>query len=261
MGHVFEPLMRFVEEQASSTDVFCFQEMMSSKDPLLVHVAGTRRLNLLQEIQRRLPDHAVAFEGTQDDFETTPRYPGQSVLGIATFYRKTLDVRETGSFFLCHSYNSFVPPDFATLAHKALYLVVREKGQEYLICNVHGNSQPPNKLDSPFRLSQFEKVRDFLKPRTERLILMGDFNALPDTRSVKMFEDMGLRNLIREYRIPTTRGSHMRVLFPEYADGSYGFQEFADYTFLSPEIPVNAFEVPDLPISDHLPMVLTIDAS
>ena len=51
----------------------------------------------------------------------------------------------------------------------------------------------------------------------------------------------------------------MRSLFPEYEHGPYGFQEFADYAFVSPEIVVTSFEVPDLPISDHLPMMLEID--
>ena len=37
IGHVFEPLMKFIEEQAPSTDIFCFQEMMSSEDTHLAH--------------------------------------------------------------------------------------------------------------------------------------------------------------------------------------------------------------------------------
>src|SRR3990167_9845404 len=97
MGHVFEPLMRFVEEQATSTDIFCFQEIISSKDINLSQTIGTKRLNLFQELQNRLPHHTALFEGMQDDFETIPSYSGQSTLGIATFYRKTLDICDVGS--------------------------------------------------------------------------------------------------------------------------------------------------------------------
>jgi endonuclease/exonuclease/phosphatase family metal-dependent hydrolase len=259
MGHVFDPLMTFIEAHATDTDIFCFQEMMSSTDDQLKHKEGTRRLNLLEEIQTRLPDHKVFFDATQDDFETDAPYTGQSKLGSAIFYKKDLDIRETGSFMICNTYNAFTPPDYSTLAHNALYLVFHKDEHDYLVCSIHGNSEPANKLDSPFRLEQFEKVRDFLNARNERKILMGDFNALPDTQSVKMFEKAGLKNLVHEYNIKTTRGSNMRKLFPQYEHGPYGFQEFADYTFISPEIEVLSFNVPDEPISDHLPMILSIN--
>jgi endonuclease/exonuclease/phosphatase family metal-dependent hydrolase len=258
MGHVFEPLMNFFEEQGGDTDVFCLQEMISSEDPDLVHTEGTRRLNVLQEIQKRLPDHNMFFEGTQEDFEIDAPYAGQSLLGNAIFYKKDLKVLETGSFMICNAFNSFVPPDYATLGHNAVFLVTEIDGQPHLICNIHGSSQPADKLDAPERIAQFEKVRDFLATRSEQIVLMGDFNTFPDTKSVKMFEDLGLKNLITEYDIQTTRGSHMRVLFPQYEHGTYGFQEFADYTFLSKDVNVESFEVPDLPISDHLPMILKI---
>jgi endonuclease/exonuclease/phosphatase family metal-dependent hydrolase len=39
----------------------------------------------------------------------------------------------------------------------------------------------------------------------------------------------------------------------------YGKQPFADYIFITPDIKVKNFEVPDLEISDHLPMILDFD--
>ncbi len=259
MGHVFDPLMDFFEKHRDTTDVFCLQEMISSTDKNLVHEEGKRRLNVLQEISNRLPDFEVVFAPTQDDYEIDAPYPGQSQLGTAIFYRKTLDVIETGSFFIYRDYNSFVPPDWETLGHNMVFIVLSVNGKELVISTLHGNSQPADKLDAPKRITQFQKALDFLQGRNELKILMGDFNALPETQSVKMFQDAGLKNLIDEYNITTTRGSLMRKLFPEYEHGKYGFQEFADYTFLSPEIKVTSFEVPDEPISDHLPMILEID--
>mgnify|MGYP003963795181 CR=1 FL=1 len=259
MGHVFDPLMEFFEKHQDTTDIFCLQEMMSSTDENLVHEEGKRRLNILQEISRRLPDFEVVFAPAQDDYEIDSPYPGQSQLGTAIFYRRTLDVKETGSFFIYNEFNSFVPPDWETLGHNMVFMVLRINGKELVVSTLHGNSQPSDKLDSPKRLAQFQKVLDFLLGRDELKILMGDFNALPETEGVKMFEKAGLNNLIDEYEITTTRGSHMRKLFPEYKNSTYGFQEFADYTFLSPEIKVTSFEVPDEPISDHLPMILEIE--
>ncbi len=259
MGHVFEPLMGFIKKHAQTTDIFCLQEMMSSTDENLVHEEGKRRLNVLQEISKRLPGFEVVFAPVQDDYEIDSPYPGQSQLGTAIFYRKTLDVIETGSFFIYNEFNSFVPPDWETLGHNMAFIVLKVNGKELVVSTLHGNSQPSDKLDSPKRIAQFQKALDFLLGRDELKILMGDFNALPETESVKMFEAAGLKNLITEYNITTTRGSHMRALFPEYETGLYGFQEFADYTFVSTEIDVKSFEVPDEPISDHLPMIMEID--
>lgn len=58
------------------------------------------------------------------------------------------------------------------------------------------------------------------------------------------------RNLIKEFNIEKTRSK----LSP-YA-GKSNFQKFADYIFVSEDVNVTRFEVPDLEISDHLPMIL-----
>ena len=59
-----------------------------------------------------------------------------------------------------------------------------------------------------------------------------------------------MRNLIIEKNIPRTRSK----LSPFW--GKSDFQKFADYTFVSKNIVVKDFSVPDVEISDHLPMIL-----
>jgi endonuclease/exonuclease/phosphatase family metal-dependent hydrolase len=90
-------------------------------------------------------------------------------------------------------------------------------------------------------------------------MVMGDFNLLPETESVRKIERAGYRNLISEFAITTTRGSLVKKMHPEYGVGPFGFQEYADYAFVTPGIRVGSFEVPDVPVSDHLPLILTID--
>ena len=89
---------------------------------------------------------------------------------------------------------------------------------------------------------------------------MGDLNLNPDTESIRMIEEAGYRNLIAKHDIKTTRGEMNRKLHPEWAGGKYGYQEFADYTFVSKKVSVTGFEVPEAEVSDHLPMILEIDA-
>lgn len=257
-GVVFEPLMDFVVRESARTDVFCLQEMLSNAKEDAVNFDGRGRANVLQEIARRLPDFEMTFAPMQDDFECTSSYPGQVQMGVAIFYRRGLNVVDSGSFFVCNGFNAFdptAPNRYETVGHAAVWIEI-DASTTTTILTLHGNSQPSNKLDSPKRLEQSQKVLDFLRGRSGEKIVLGDFNLFPETESVRMFERAGYRNLVVENKVTTTRGSHMRTLFPEYANGPHGFQEFADYTFVSAGISVRSFDVPDLPISDHLPMIL-----
>lgn len=259
MGHEFEPLMDFLTKEAPTTDIFCFQEMQSNPKGDLTTLPRRGRANVLQEIQKRLPDFHCEFAPMQDDFDIVPAYPGQMQLGIATFYKKELPVIEKGSFFIYNGFNTYRGSnEWETIGHAAVYIAL-DGARPLTIVNVHGNSQPADKRDTPKRLAQSHKVINFLASRTGEKIIMGDFNLFPDTRGIQMFEEAGYRNLIRDYAITTTRGFNLRKLFPEYANNSYGWQEFADYTFVSSDITVKRFEVPDVPVSDHLPMILEID--
>jgi endonuclease/exonuclease/phosphatase family metal-dependent hydrolase len=79
-------------------------------------------------------------------------------------------------------------------------------------------------------------------------ILMGDFNLLPDTESIKIIEAAGLRNLIKEFGITETRTELYKKKL-----------RFADYAFVSPEIKVKDFKVlPDV-VSDHSPQYLDFE--
>ncbi len=260
-GVVLDPLLDFVVRESASTDVFCFQEMLSNGKEDVVEFDGRGRANVLQEIARRLPDFEVSFAPMQDGFECSSSYPGQVQMGVAIFYRRGLKVVESGSFFVYNGFNSFdatAENRYETLGHVAVWIGI-EGRTPTTILTLHGNSQPSSKLDSPKRLEQSKRILDFLRERPGEKIVMGDFNLFPETESIRLIEREGYRNLVVENKIATTRGSHMRTLFPEYANGPHGFQEFADYAFVSAGIVVTSFDVPDLPISDHLPMILKCD--
>ncbi len=66
-----------------------------------------------------------------------------------------------------------------------------------------------------------------------------------------MLEEEGYQNLIKDYQIKSTRNRLSWELWPEDK------QHFADYVFASPEINVVEFSVPDIEVSDHLPMIVS----
>ena len=48
----------------------------------------------------------------------------------------------------------------------------------------------------------------------------------------------------------------MKLVSLNLCGGKPDFQKFADYVFVSPDVNVESFSVPDIDISDHMPLVL-----
>jgi endonuclease/exonuclease/phosphatase family metal-dependent hydrolase len=79
-------------------------------------------------------------------------------------------------------------------------------------------------------------------------VLCGDFNLLPDAGSMRIFGAAGLRNLVLEFGVTSTRTS----LYP-------GLERFADYVLVSDGIGVRDFRVLLDEVSDHAPLLLEFD--
>lgn len=247
-GTVFEPLMHFVEREAVDTDVFCFQEVMDDTRGLPWKTPSGFRANLLQELSTRLSGFRVLFSSMLDLSDIDPNDRLFMRNGLATFVRQGMNVISNRAFSL---------GDEASIGQNALSVTLRVRDVPFTICNVHGMSNPGDKLDTSARLVQSQKILAHMQGVAGERIIMGDFNLLPETESVRMFERAGFYNLIKDYDIQTTRGAHHRVLHPEFGISPMTFQEFADFTFVSSGVSVQAFSVPDIPVSDHLPMILS----
>jgi hypothetical protein len=127
----------------------------------------------------------------------------------------------------------------------------------FVLCGVHGLPQPGTKLDNPDRIRQSEEILEAVKDFSKPVIIGGDFNLMPDTKSIKIFEDRGYRNLIKEFDIKNTRNEVSWGQFNEQPD--FEKQYFADYCFISPGVKVKNFEVPYNEVSDHLPLILDFE--
>lgn len=116
------------------------------------------------------------------------------------------------------------------------------------IINFHGLWNGKGKTDNEDRILQSRNIVDFIGGLKGEVVLCGDFNLLPDTESIKIFEDAGLRNLIKEYGITSTRTSHYTK------PGKY-----ADYVFVSRGVRVKDFKVLPEEVSDHSALLLEMD--
>jgi len=117
------------------------------------------------------------------------------------------------------------------------------------IINLHGAWQPKSKKqDTPERLIQSQILRNLSKGKEHKTVLIGDFNLMPDTESVRLLEKK-YTNLITKYGIKSTRTAvYDDITLP-----------FADYAFTGSDLEVIDFQVQLDPIfSDHGFMMLTV---
>ncbi len=248
-GKVYEPLMEFMRKHAPTTDFFCLQEVLDSPEVRTVSLGC--RANILTDLKATLPSFISYFAPAVRSFDGDISWDFDFVLGNAILARDAIVVSSSGNFPV--SEGGLHVNQQQPFPHLLQFLRFEQGDVHYTLANIHGIAHPGSKRDTNARIAQSQKTLDFLAEEKGEKILGGDFNLLPDTESIRMIERAGMRNLIAEYGITTTRNLLSYGLYPE-AERQY----FADYAFVSPGINVKSFTVPQIDISDHLPLILEV---
>ncbi len=243
-GRLRAPLLDFLAAQAPTTDVFCFQEVFSGYEGAV-----------LEDLIKTLPEFILHFAPTVRDLMMDQKPAPGVESGQAIFVRRSLSVVSESKVQLCGELGKIFlqdgEPDWPSLFHS---VVVETSFGPYRVSHVHGIARPGLKTDTPLRLEQSQKIVAALRQEQVPTVLCGDFNLYPDTESVGLIERTPMRNLIKEFNITDTRGDMSRARWPEGIP-----QFFADYAFVSPEIMVRSFSVPQVAISDHLPLIVEVE--
>lgn len=246
-GKIYKPLIKFIQNHSRDTDILCFQEVFQTTTNLTKETGF--RLNLYQEIKAILSDHQGYFAPSVDKYiagSFQPNFVDFDISwGLAIFIKKTIKIESTGDFFVFGKRNSFNPKDLNSLSRNVQFVILTKDGQRFTVANLHGIWVKGTKGDTRTRLEQSRRIKEFLDKEDGGKILCGDFNLDINTKSLKILEGT-MNNLIKEYKIPTTRSK----LYDRTDD------QFADYTLVSPDINIIDFQVPYVEISDHLPLIL-----
>lgn len=238
-------LLDFFKNYQSGIDVFCLQEVWSkpffeghnyngqfvSDQPIMVKG--------MQKISGVMPKSNCYFRPHLKDS-----------YGLMTIIKKDIKVIKEGDFFVYKDRHSLPSHEKDNHARNLQFLEIEIDGSRYNIINFHGLWDGNGKVDTQDRILQSKKFINFLKSNyssDDKLIICGDFNLLPDTRSLLAFEEFGLINLIKEYDIKSTRTSLYKKV-----------EKFADYIFISKNIKVRNFIVLTDEVSDHAPLFLEI---
>lgn len=245
-GKRYKPLLSFIKKHSKDTDIFCFQEVFNTNSRLTESFGF--RINLYEEITKALGGYQGYYAVTLDNYlmgSHQNNFTNYNLsAGLAIFVKKELKIKSVGDLFIYRKKNDFDLGDSNTIPRNLQYLSFIENNKEYLICNFHGIWLKEGKEDSPSRLKQSKRINDFLDKQKGEKIVCGDFNLDINTESIKILEK-NLRNLIKDYLIQSTRNKY----FP-------GSEQFADYAFVSPDVNITSFQVPNVEVSDHLPIIL-----
>ncbi len=227
-GKAGKPYFDFIKKESSKTDIFCFMEVSP-------------------DLHSHLSEILKDFNSVYDEGSFLEVFG--VMCGQAVFVNKKNAIRTKGTLSIYRQLKDEI--GFMQ------YLKLQISSRELWIGSVHGKTWPSDKKDTKARLSQSKKIIDFFKDKNGSRIIGGDFNLDLDTKSVKMFEKVGYKNLIKEFQIKSTRNSLTWEQFKDKPD--FVKQYFADYVFVSPEVKVKSFEVPNVEVSDHLPQILEFE--
>lgn len=214
-------IQNFLRDHMETTDIFCFQEAYDDMRAIAQ--------NLLVDFDEYY-GYAFGFDdssGTED-------------FAQATYVRKKVAVIETKEVV-----------DKNHVRGLGLLSSVNFQGKEVHILNYHGVSMPKHKLDTPDRLKQSADLASYFHSFNTPLILGGDFNFLPETNSYLQIKDIINRELVIDSKIKTTRN---RL----YWDRRPQKHLYSDYIFASNDVVVNGLIVPEIEVSDHLPLILDV---
>lgn len=245
-GKIYQPLIEFIKQHSQDTDIFCLQEVYSTSLNIKQY-KNLLRANLLEEFNTVLSGFRSYYFPSFSNYDDNANSVGFDLTyGQAIYIKKQIKIIAHKNY-LIHKYKNFEGPDkmfsnIPTLLQKIQFSIA---DKIFSIFNFHGTPYPPAKKDTRRRLKQSTKVKAIMNKVKSAKILVGDFNLSKNTKSIKLFEDE-MRNLIKEFNIKRTRSK----LSPFYEKSN--FQKFADYTFVSSDVKVTNFQVPDIEISDHL---------
>ncbi len=236
LGGSYTPALLEFLKRHQDIDIFCLQEVYHDAEGREdERWALIRNMNLLSDMQSVMPDYETLYHPHWRDY-----------WGLCMFVRKNIPLLNSGEEFVYQNKGYNIEREMAGhTAKNVQYATIETLLGARTVVNFHGLYTGEGKNDTGDRLLQSQNIIKFLKTLTDPYILAGDYNLNPDTVSLEMLEAHGMRNLIKEFGINSTRTS----LYTKD-------NKFADYVLVSGGVEVLDFSVLPDEVSDHAPLYL-----
>lgn len=247
-ARVFDPLMKFFENN-QDTDIFCLQEVFDGE------IKGTFRgegqvINGFSEIAQRLPNHIGFFRPAENALDDKPPRGLAIPYGLAIFVKKGVNIlSHHHDYVFGGDLQAFSSDDAKTHRRIVQTVCILYNESPLAVSNFHGLWNGQGKTDTPERIEQSKRVKEHINSFDHSVILVGDFNLLPETGSLAIISE-GMRNLIKDHGVVSTRSK----LYTKHEKPVL----FADYIFTTPDLEVKDFKVLQDVVSDHLPLCIEV---
>lgn len=241
-----EPLLSFFKKHKDGVDIFCLQEVFAAQyDGYDKRLTANQKLNVSMMMNNGMQD----IRDTLGSGYATLYHPHfYDLFGLMMVAKQKYSILESGDIFV-HKHKGYIAEDdLANHARNIQYAKMNINGKSITIVNFHGLWNGKGKTDSEERILQSKNIISFLKEVKGEIILCGDFNLRPDTKSIALLEDFGLRNLITEYGVTSTRTSYYKKE-----------EKFADYVLVTKGVEVKDFKVLPDEVSDHSALLLEFE--
>ncbi len=236
----------FLKEQ--NADIICLQEVMR---PLEKEVYPLYRSGeIIREfLKNDYPYYFFAPEWVADMFYEPEGNPNRILGGITEQGKLMLS-----KYPITHGYNYFYHKNYEFDRDRKDFYLGNDHGRALQVCeiningriiqigNVHG-CYSFDKLDTDKSLFQSNFIVEKLKLKKLPTILLGDFNLLPNTKSISIIENE-YENLDNNFKISTTRVDKKMVI---------------DYVFIDQNFSANELKIDSIDISDHYPLIIEIN--
>lgn len=243
-GRLFDELVDFCRQQ--DADIYLFQEVFHDTDP-----SQERRYRAYSELQRALElphaQFAPAYTGVIDDVShlqgnaVMSRFPLNPV--SVTFYDEPFQE------VICK-----VRSRFPFIPRNLQHVVADANGIALHVLNTQG-IWGEDGLDTPRRIQMGKLIAAEAASisKDDPVILAGDFNTDPETEAMS-YVSAKLRNVFKDELSCSFNLQHKDLTkYPGYA------KAVVDMMFVSDGIKVLSHECPQVNVSDHLPLVATLE--
>lgn len=247
-------LSKFLNKQR--IDIACFQEVTTTFDN-----KADKKYITKGSIDAATTDLKYEFFGHTDVFDRIkldrPHENGneyfdpKGLLEMGNYIRSKFKILKSQNIFLEGSFSKISDhegwPDMQRRAISVIDLYLNR--QNLRIINYHGIWTKDKKGNSK-TLNACRRILGFAMTAKGKVFVCGDFNLLPKTPSMEVFQKK-LVSLIDKFDIQTTR--------PEFYKSGRTRKNVVDYIFASEGIKIKGFEVVDSGASDHLALMLDFD--
>ena len=238
-GQYLDDLMRFLKDQ--NPDFISMQEVTAGEMNLC-----DKNLDLFEYFKKELSLNGV-IDKVMKPVDSPNGYLGNAVFSKYQITGSKTLVLKTFEDFTLAKFNDF--KSFVKFPRNLLSAESDLNGQKIRAISWHAAwTAPPT--DTEETLRQAKLVAGFLKNLKEPFILGCDMNAAPQSRTAGLVNAVA-NNLMMNSGVLQTNHPKVHKIAPR------GF--LIDYIFTSSHFKLKKLEVPEVTISDHLPVVAELE--